>query len=143
MPRHSGQRASKNLNWKGGRTVTSKGYVLVKMPGHPLADCRGYVYEHRLVAERMIGRSLLPGEQVHHRDGNKANNDPTNLEVMTSWSHHAVRHRTRSDKRMPGEPNPNVSCACGCGEIFTQFDQFNRPRIFVSGHNYTKGALHE
>lgn len=40
---------SDNPNWKGGRTVTEHGYVLLKRPDHPDADVRGYVYEHRLV----------------------------------------------------------------------------------------------
>lgn len=36
-------------NWKGGRTVTQHGYVLIYVSkNHPLADCRGYAYEHRL-----------------------------------------------------------------------------------------------
>src|SRR5215469_11125658 len=41
-------------------------------------------HTHRVVAERMLGRSLLPGEIVHHRDGNKLNNDPLNLEILPS-----------------------------------------------------------
>jgi len=33
-------------------------------------------HEHRVVAERILGRALLPGEIVRHRDGNARNNDP-------------------------------------------------------------------
>ena len=29
----------------------------------------------------MLGRKLLLHESVHHRDGDKLNNDPTNLEL--------------------------------------------------------------
>lgn len=48
-------------------------------------------HEHRVVAERKIGRPLLPGEIVHHIDGDIHNNDPANLEVMTQ-DEHARRH---------------------------------------------------
>ena len=62
----------KNGMWRGGRTVASNGYVLVRVGiGHHLADVRGYAYEHRLVAEAKFGRRLLRGEVVHHADGDK------------------------------------------------------------------------
>ncbi len=44
-------------------------------------------HEHRIVAEQLLGRPLVKGEIVHHRDGNKHNNDPSNLEVMTQSEH--------------------------------------------------------
>lgn len=45
------------------------------------------VYEHRYVMEQKLGRKLLPGEEVHHIDGDKANNDPNNLMVLTMEDH--------------------------------------------------------
>lgn len=130
---HSGER---NPNWRGGRTVTGHGYVLVRLPDHPLADVRGYVYEHRLVAEQLVGRPLEPGEQIHHKNGIKSDNRAENLEVMPSMAHHRLQHRNaRSDLRLPDEPNPAVECACGCGYQFLKYDSAGRPRKFVSGHN--------
>ena len=48
-------------------------------------------HEHRVVAEQMLGRALMPGEIVHHIDGNKHNNHPSNLQVMTQ-DHHLREH---------------------------------------------------
>ena len=122
--------------WRGGRSFASNGYVLIRVGrDHHLADVRGYAYEHRLVAEKKIGRRLLPGEQVHHVDRNKQNNDPANLEVVTQ-AEHGVEHRTAArGLRMPGEPNPLIPCGCGCGETFPRYDESGRPRAFVGGHN--------
>lgn len=49
-------------------------------------------HTHRVVAERMLGRPLRPGEVVHHIDGNKRNNDPENLMVFPSQKEHAAWH---------------------------------------------------
>lgn len=132
----SNQTGSNNPNWRGGRTISDAGYVLLRMPGHHLADVRGYVYEHRFVAEQKIGRRLEPGELVHHDDENRQNNDPDNLIVVSGNAEHFLLHRKLDyGRRNPGEENPVVACACGCGESFPKFDSSGRPRKFVSGHN--------
>lgn len=129
----------KNPNWKGGRTIASNGYILIKAPDNPMADVRGYVYEHRLVASQKLGRIIEPWEEVHHKDENKKNNDPDNLEVTENKvAHHMLMHRKRTDLRKYGEINPTVECECGCGETFKKYDKINRPRVYVSGHNPPK-----
>lgn len=72
---------SKNPAWRGGRIVDKCGYVLIHMPHHPHANSGGYVREHRLVAERVLGRYLTATEVVHHKDDDPGNNDPGNLVV--------------------------------------------------------------
>lgn len=126
----------KNPNWKGGKSIASNGYVLIKNPGHPLADVRGYVYEHRLVAQEKAGRPLVKGEIAHHRNEIKADNAPTNIELCaTQWEHRALHRTAGRALRNPGEANPIVECACGCGQSFETFDSENRLRRFISGHN--------
>jgi hypothetical protein len=72
-----------NGNWKGGRTRHKAGYVMVRVPGHPRARTSVYVFEHILVAEQLLGRYLLPGESIHHRNGVRDDNRPENLELWT------------------------------------------------------------
>jgi len=60
----------------------TNGYVWVYLPDHPKSMSNGYVYEHRLVVERYIGRFLKDTEQVQHKDGNAHNNIISNL---TLW----------------------------------------------------------
>lgn len=79
---------SNNPNWKEERNGVyshEKGYRLLFKPGHPLADKRGMVFEHRYIAYDII---TFPKEWVvHHIDGNKINNDPQNLLPMPRDKH--------------------------------------------------------
>ncbi len=64
--------------YEDGRRMHPRGYVLIK-----LDDLQWYL-EHRVVMERVLGRKLLPGENVHHRNGIKTDNRPENLELWVS-----------------------------------------------------------
>lgn len=135
----TGRTRERNNNWRGGRHIGSNGYFKRLAPEHPSADSKGYVYEHRLVAEDLLGRRLQSGEIVHHKNGIKTDNRPENVEVLPSFAHHRVRHRRRDGRRLPGEDNPIVQCFCRCGMTFMKFDSSGRPRRFVSGHNALEG----
>lgn len=122
-------------HWKGGRIVDPRGYVLLWMPGHHLADKRGYAYEHRVKAEKLLGRRLRKGEQVHHDNERKSDNGHRNLVPTRNRAAHAVHHRKPgSNRRLPGERNPLVACACRCGGRLRRYDPSGRRRRFLFGH---------
>lgn len=55
---------------------------------------------HRWVAATLLGRPLLPGEVVHHLDGDSTNNAPENLLVLSSQRFHAhIEHVLRQERR--------------------------------------------
>ncbi len=86
------QPGSYNTNWKGGRRINDGGYYEVAVKEHPHKNNCGYVREHRLVMEQIIGRYLKPEETVHHIDGNRLNNAPENLMLFESKSAHRKHH---------------------------------------------------
>lgn len=75
-------------SWKGGRVIDKSGYVLLHRPEHPSCSNSGYVREHRLVMEGVLGRLLEPKEVVHHLNGIKDDNRPENLSLYSKNADH-------------------------------------------------------
>jgi predicted DNA-binding protein (UPF0251 family) len=96
------QEGEKNSTWRGGIVEDGSGYILARAEGHPRAKKQGkYVREHILVAEKNLGRSLLPCEVVHHINGIKNDNRPENLAVMTSSAHLQYHAKARRGEDIP------------------------------------------
>ena len=67
---------------------TVDGYIIRKVDGK-------WMFEHRYVMEQHLGRPLIDGESVHHKNGVKTNNQIGNLEL---WSKSQPSGQRISDK---------------------------------------------
>jgi hypothetical protein len=71
--------------WFKGGSVGKRGYRMITV--YDKDDKKKRMPEHRYVMEQHLGRKLLRSEDVHHRDGNKLNNELDNLRVMSKKDH--------------------------------------------------------
>jgi len=100
-------KGEKNARWNGGRWHHPDGYIGIAVPeGHHLRQAHGYAFEHQLVAEEMLGRRLRDDEDVHHRNGKRADNRPDNLEVKLKTDH-AREHANASERDALGRFVPD------------------------------------
>ena len=69
-----------------------KDYVLVYAPTHPKARKTGYVREHLLIVEEVLGKPIPRGARVHHVDSNRTNNKHSNLVLCQDDKYHHLLH---------------------------------------------------
>lgn len=85
------QTKERNPSWKDGKTLTKKGYVLIRLDKndsfYAMVDSHGYIPEHRLVMARELNRCLTRNEKVHHINGIKNDNNIINLELISPTNH--------------------------------------------------------
>lgn len=82
---------AKHPRWKNGRIEGGR-YIFILVPKHHSTPKTGYVLEHRIIAEKFIGRNITQQEEVHHINGNKHDNTPSNLYLFKTKSDHMKFH---------------------------------------------------
>jgi hypothetical protein len=94
-------------------------------PDHPNGEKRKdrkkrYVYYHRAVKELELNRYLDPEEEVHHKDENPCNNDPTNLVVQLKNDHaRGHSHKKKFWKKSPrNKPRKKKTSALRVAQIY-------------------------
>lgn len=74
-------------SWRGGLTRTADGYIKQKLSINDPLRCmvgrNGYVPQHRLVMARALGRPLAKHETVHHINGDRGDNNLSNLQLRS------------------------------------------------------------
>ena len=104
-----GLKGQKNSSWKSDVKESRYGYIAVRCPNHPFRGKDDFVFEHRLVAEKYLltnensveieGKKYLRHDYVvHHKNFDRMDNRPENLEVLT----HAEHQRLHASLNMNG-----------------------------------------
>lgn len=108
---------------------TMNGYRLLYCPDHHRALCGsgwgGFVYEHIIVAEEMLGRRLEKSEVVHHLDGDRSNNRMENLLILSNnqhgklhaWLSNGAPGVTSFKQAKKEVKRKKVSCCKICGKM--------------------------
>ena len=73
---------------KSRKRTNESGYIEIRLPDE------SWILEHRYVMMTVKSRKLGKNEHVHHIDGNKTNNDPKNLRVLTEKEHDELHKRS-------------------------------------------------
>ena len=86
-----------NPAWKGGKWISSDGYVMILVKQGKLQNESGwshYKKEHRIVMEKFLNRELSEKEKVHHINGEKQDNNIENLDLLSSDKEHRESHQS-------------------------------------------------
>lgn len=83
----AGRALGRSAQHNGKRRYEHNGYVYVRAFDHPNRIKNGYIAEHRLVMEKILGRHMLKSESVHHINGVKNDNRPENLALVAAGLH--------------------------------------------------------
>ena len=103
-----GLKGKLNSSWKSDERISVYGYKLIRCSEHPFANTDGFVFEHRLIAEKYLltdensvsineKRYLNPQYIVHHLDFDRQNNNPFNLKIMTLPEHTKMHQSLQTD----------------------------------------------
>jgi hypothetical protein len=102
------------------------------------------VFEHILVMEKKLGRSINKGEHIHHIDGNKKNNDPHNLTLLSASEHGKLHGKEKKKKgkyldclvcgskfyRKPSHVSKAKTCSRKCSGVYFRILFLGKPRDY-------------
>lgn len=119
--------------WKGGR-INQRGYIMIKAWNHPRANKNNYVWEHVLIAEKVLGRFLPAGAVVHHVNGIQSDNRNSNLLICENNAYHMFLHSRLRILDAGGDPDSHAICT-HCHQLKV-LDDFGPNKWRPTGKNH-------
>jgi hypothetical protein len=83
---------------RGTGTIHKDGYIEIKRNGKSRL-------EHRIIAEKALGKALPEKARIHHIDGNGLNNLNNNLVICPDDKYHQLLHKRQEALNATGNPN--------------------------------------
>ena len=90
---------AKRVGGIGRKKKRSDGYVAIYFPDHPKSNGEGFIMEHVLIMECLIGRHLQENEVVHHINFKRDDNRKENLQLMTASEHMSYHNKKRHEEK--------------------------------------------
>lgn len=103
----------------GTGTMVSSGYVGCVIGGKR-------VFAHTIVAELALGKPLPKGAVVHHVDGDKTNNERSNLVICENSAYHTLLHTRKKAYDATGDVEKRRCNVCGSFDGIENMKKYGR-----------------
>jgi len=110
------------------KNASGKTYRVIHVPGR----ASNQMLEHRRIVEGVIGRPLNPRHEVHHVNGDRRDNRPSNLVVCEDRAYHKLLHARARVVAAGG--NPNTQRVCSRCKRVLDVSHFGKRRGSQSGY---------
>lgn len=94
------------------------------------------ITEHKVIVEKVLGKSLGESVEIHHVDGNGQNNSHANLVVCPDHAYHALLHRRQRALDACGNANWLKCVFC------KQYDAPEKLHLYIPKDQVTPRANH-
>jgi hypothetical protein len=111
------------------------GYIYLLCPEHPRANFDGYVPEQYLIVEKVIGKLLPLTSIVHHVNGKRDDNRPSNFVVCENKGYHSLLHEREKALKACGHASWRKCKYC---------HNYDRPeKLFIRKSAYHRSCYNE
>ena len=125
-------------SWRDKKALlTVKGRMMITWRNNGITYKK---YEHVAVAEAALGRTLPPGAEVHHVDGDPTNNAPSNLVICQDHKYHSLLH-ARANQVSRGAVIGETKYCSYCRTVKPRVQFYPDPRMWDGLRGHCSGCV--